>query len=108
MEPFSLPPESEAEHLLRLYFTTVNLMLPCIHEDSFRATYRKAQRDGLRAVRRPWLGVLNVAFAIATNVLTPTSPPLERATRSSMYFDRAVELVRPDMLGRLSLELGMS
>lgn len=108
MDPFALPPQHEAESLLQLYFSTVNLMLPCIHEESFRATYRRARNDGPRTVRRSWLGVINMVFALATNITTPTSPPLERATRSDMYFERAQELVRPEILGRLSLELGMS
>ncbi|KAK3896407.1 hypothetical protein C8A05DRAFT_20609, partial [Staphylotrichum tortipilum] len=105
VEPFALPPQDEADDLLRQYFATVNLMVPCIHEDSFRAMYRRARSVGFRAVRRSWLGVLNMVFAIATNVQTPISPSLERATRSDMYFERAVELARPEILGRLSLEL---
>lgn len=108
VEPFALPPPDEADDLLRHYFATVNLMVPCIHEDSFRAMYRRARSEGLRVVRRSWLGVLNMMFAIATNVQTPISPPIERATRSDMYFERAVELSRPEILGRLSLELGRS
>ncbi len=108
VEPFALPLQDEAEDMLRHYFSTVNLMVPCIHEDSFRAMYRRARSEGLRVVRRSWLGVLNMMFAIATNVQTPISPPLERATRSDMYFERAVELSRPEILGRLSLELGRS
>lgn len=107
VQPFALPAQNEAEHLLRLYFTTVNLMVPCIHEESFRATHRMVRSHGPNAVRRPWLGILNMIFAIATNVLTPTSPLLERATQSKMYFERAVELMRPDMLRRLSLDMGM-
>ena len=107
VEAFALPPPNEADHLLRVYFTTVNLMVPCVHEVSFREQYRKARVHGPRAVRKSWLGILNIVFAVATNVLTPTSPPIERATRSDMYFERAMELARPDMLRRFSLELGI-
>lgn len=107
VDPFALPPQMEANALLHLFFTTVNLMLPCIHEDSFRDMYKKLQVGGTRSVRRSWLGSLNVVFALATNVVTATSPNIERATRSSMYFERAMELVKSDMLGRLSLEMGM-
>ncbi|KAJ5421175.1 hypothetical protein N7465_003694 [Penicillium sp. CMV-2018d] len=103
--PFALPPQMEANALLHLFFTTVNLMLPCIHEDSFRDMYKTLQVGGTRSVRRSWLGSLNVVFALATNVMTATSPNIERATRSSMYFERAMELVKSDMLGRLSLEM---
>lgn len=50
--------------------------------------------------------MLNMVFALATNILTATSPPLERASRSGMYFERAVELMQQDMLGRISVEHG--
>lgn len=107
VEPFALPPPNEADHLLRVYFATVNLMVPCIHEESFRAQYKRARSHGPRMVPIPWLGILNIVCALATNVLTPTSPSIERATRSDMYFERAMELARPDMLRRFSQELGM-
>lgn len=93
--------------MLRLYFTTVNLMIPCVHEDSFRDTYAKMQRNGLESAGRTWLSILSVIFAIATNVAAAISPPNERATKSNMYFEQALELVKSDMLGRPSLEMGM-
>jgi hypothetical protein len=106
--PFALPPQVEADALLHLFFSTVNLMIPCIYENSFRDTYRTLQIDGIRSVRRSWLGTLNVVFALATNVMTATSPNIERAMRASMYFERAMELVKSDILGRPSLEMGMA
>ncbi|KAL4898595.1 putative Zn(II)2Cys6 transcription factor [Aspergillus ambiguus] len=105
VDPFALPSHAEADSLLRLYFSTVNLMIPCIHEETFRDTYMKMQRVGLGGLRRSWLGVLNVIFAIATNVTVATSPTQEGTTRSYMYFERALELVRSDILGRPSLEI---
>ncbi|KAL2827912.1 fungal-specific transcription factor domain-containing protein [Aspergillus pseudoustus] len=102
--PLTLPPQEQADALLRLYFSTVNLFMPCIHEPSFRETYLEMQRSGLGSVRRSWLGILHVILAIATNVMSPTSPTHERAAQSNLYFDRAVELVRPAIFGRLSLE----
>jgi hypothetical protein len=107
VEPFALPSQTEADSLLRWYFTTVNLMIPCIHEDSFRDTYTKTYSVGLRGLRRSWLALLNMVFAIATNIAAATSPTHGRAARSNTYFERAIELVRSDMLGRLSLEMGM-
>ncbi|KAJ5432090.1 uncharacterized protein N7458_011246 [Penicillium daleae] len=104
-DAFLRRPSVEADALLHLFFTTVNLMIPCIYEGSFRDTYRTLQIDGTRSVRRSWLGTLNVVFALATNVMTATSPNIERATRASMYFERAMELVKSDILGRLSLEM---
>lgn len=104
---FTLPPKEEANSLLALYFNTVNLMVPCIDEDSFRKTYLQMQVDGLGSVRRSWLGILSVVFALAINVTAPTSPTAELATRSQTYFTQALELVRPEILGRLSLEMRM-
>ncbi|KAL2702134.1 hypothetical protein AAEP93_006432 [Penicillium crustosum] len=86
VDPFALPPQMEANALLHLFFTTINLMIPCIHEDSFRDMYNKMQVSGTRNVRRSWLGSLNVVFALATNVMTATSPDIERATRSMQLF----------------------
>ncbi|KAJ5549254.1 Zn(II)2Cys6 transcription factor [Penicillium frequentans] len=108
VDPFALPPQAEADALLHLFFTTVNLMIPCIHEGSFRDTAKKLQIDGIRRVRRSWLGTLNVMFALATNVMTATSPDIERASRAGMYFERAMELVKSDILGRISLEMGIA
>ncbi|KAK3332833.1 hypothetical protein B0T19DRAFT_457818 [Cercophora scortea] len=105
VEPFALPPTLEAEQLLKQYFATVNLMIPCIHEDSFRSTWAKARSEGSRTMSRPWLGVFNMTLALASNVMTPTSPPRERAMQSNMYFERAMELARAEMLGRPSVEL---
>lgn len=39
VDPLALPPHVEADSLLHLYFTTVNLMIPCIHEETFRDTH---------------------------------------------------------------------
>ena len=105
VEPYTLPPPAEAERLLRLYFSTINLMIPCIHEGSFRAIWAKACSEGCRAVPRPWLGVICMVLALATNVMTPTSPSVERATLANLYFQRAMELVKPEILGHPSIEL---
>lgn len=107
-DPLKLPSAEEAERLLRFYFTTVNLMIPCIHEGSFRETYSRMQSHGLSSVSRSWLGILNVILAIATNVLSPTSPTCERAAKSNIYFEQALHLTRPSVFGRISLEIGMA
>ncbi|CAK7215100.1 hypothetical protein SBRCBS47491_002367 [Sporothrix bragantina] len=105
VDPFALPPHETSEHLLRLYFATVNLMIPCIHEDTFRAMKRQALPASNLAVSRHWLGLLNMVFAIANNAQTPTSPSAQCVTQSDIFFKRAMALIRPNMLGRVSLEL---
>ncbi|KAL4802084.1 putative Zn(II)2Cys6 transcription factor [Aspergillus unguis] len=104
-EPMKLPSPEEAEPLFRLYFTTVNLMIPCVHEGSFRETYSRMQRRGLGSVSRSWLGILNTILAIATNVMSPTSPTSERAAKSKIYFEQALHLISPSIFGRISLEI---
>ena len=106
VDPFAVPLEEEANYLIWLYFSTVNLMIPCIHETSFRQTYSKLKTDGPRSVRKSWLGVLNMIFAVSTNVTVPTSPAIDRVRRSTAFFERSMELVRADILGRLSVEMG--
>jgi hypothetical protein len=107
IEPFALPPEDAANSMLQLYFNTVNLMIPCVHEDSFRQTLFQMKTEGAESMRRSWLGVLNMMFAVSTNVMTTTTPTHDRAAQSNTFYERAMELVSPEILGRPSVELGM-
>lgn len=107
IDPFALPPKDAADDLLHLYFNTVNLMIPCIHEGSFRQTLFRMRTEGPENIRRSWLGVLNMVFAITTNVMTPTSPTQDRVQQSNKFYERAMELVSPGILGRPSVEMGM-
>lgn len=105
VDPYTLPPQEEAELRFRMYFSTINLMIPCIHEESFRGIWARARVEGCRAVSRPWLGVINIVLALATNASAPTSPSAERATQADLHFQRAMELAKPDILGHPSVEL---
>jgi hypothetical protein len=107
IDPFAVPPNDAAEEMLHLYFNTVNLMIPCVHEDSFRKTLSRLKTEGPENIRRSWLGVLNMIFAITTNVMTPTSPTKDRAQQSNLFYEKAMELVSPGILGRPSVEMGM-
>jgi hypothetical protein len=42
-------------------------------------------RYGLDRMSKPWLGSLNMILEIATNVITPTSPPPEHAAASNVF-----------------------
>lgn len=106
-EPFSLPPEDALNSMLHLYFNTVNLMIPCVHEDSFRQTLFQMKTEGPESMRKSWLGVLNMMFAITTNVMTATTPTHDRAAQSNTFYERAMGLVGPEILGRPSIELGI-
>lgn len=106
IDPFALPPRDAADDMLHLYFNTVNLMIPCIHEDLFRQALFLMRTNGPENIRRSWLGVLNMIFAITTNVMTPTSPTQDRAQQSNTFYERAMELISPGILGRPSVEMG--
>ncbi|KAE8382394.1 fungal-specific transcription factor domain-containing protein [Aspergillus bertholletiae] len=101
----SLPSKEDADGMVHLYFTTVNLMIPCIHEDSFRQMYQYMWRHGPQRMSKPWLGSLNLIFAIAKNIITPTSPPHDRAFASNAFYRRAMDLVKTYMFGPISLDL---
>lgn len=106
VDVYVLPALEQSEQLLHLYFNTVNLMLPCIHEDRFRSMWFIAKSESPEKLSKPWLGIINMVFALASNVVGVRSPPQDRAALSNMCFQRALELVKPYMLGNPSLELG--
>ena len=105
VELYSLPPPDEAERLFRLYFGTINLMIPCIHEESFRGMWAKARAEGCRLLLRPWLGVISMVLALATNVSTAASPSAERATEADLCFQRALGLAKLNILGHPLVEI---
>ena len=101
---FALP--TDAEMLIQEYFATVGLLLPCVHEDSFLALYKQARRTKYKGVRKSWLGLLNMIFALASNTMTATSPMQGVARMSETYYQRALGLATPDLLANTSLEIG--
>lgn len=103
-----LPSRGDADCMIHLYFTTVNLMIPCIHEDSFRQMYQDMWRHGPKRMSKPWLGSLNLIFALAKNIITPTSPSHERVSASNKFYQRAMDLIKPYILGPLSVDLSTS
>ncbi|KAL2820192.1 fungal-specific transcription factor domain-containing protein [Aspergillus cavernicola] len=101
---FALPSPTESDTLVRLYFSAVGLMIPCIQESPFLETYRQVRKMGARSARRSWLGLYNMILAMAANITTPTSPTEERARDSELYFNRALEFAKPLVLGYITFE----
>ncbi|KAJ5184604.1 Zn(II)2Cys6 transcription factor [Penicillium cf. griseofulvum] len=101
---FALPSPTESDTLIRLYFSAVGLMIPCIQEGPFLETYRQVRKMGTQSARRSWLGLFNMILAMAANITTPTSPTKERAEDSELYFNRALELAKPLILGYITFE----
>lgn len=104
-----LPPEEETEKLIRSYFSNTGLLFPFIHEDTFLATYNRMRDQHYRAnIRRTWLGLLNmiVAMAICTSQWAEDGTEY-RTDQSDVYYRRARELCKTQMMRGTTLETGM-
>lgn len=90
---YALPPESLARELIRRYFSNTGQLFPYIHERTFIEKYDEMKESNFRGVKRMWLGLLNVVFAMATSVsLSPygeVSGAGKRAAESEIYYQRA-------------------
>ena len=103
-----LPPDGETQKLIRCYFSNTGLLFPFIHEQTFVETYEQMRHQNYRAnVRRTWLGLLNMILAMAVC----TSDWAEDGTayrpeQSDVYYRRARELCKIQMLRGTTLETG--
>lgn len=104
-----LPPDHEVETLLSAYFSNTGLLFPYIHEESFLDTYYALKNRGfLTSVRRTWLGLLNMILAMATSTSESSSATSSvRTISSNVFYRRAQELCKSQMLRGATLETGM-
>lgn len=103
-----LPSHDEMERLLRTYFANTGLLFPFIHEDSFMHTYRVCRESSFRNVRRTWLGLLNIIFAMATSTdNVGTTAASKRIADSEVFYERATALCGRQMLRGTNLETGI-
>ncbi|KAK2596610.1 hypothetical protein QQS21_006286 [Conoideocrella luteorostrata] len=101
-----LPPENEIEELLRIYFGIYGLLFPFTHEPTFWKTYNDFKATGFRKVRRTWLGVLNMMFAMASNVdRDRTSSPKKRFEKAYTFYSRAVALCSAPSRRTINLDI---
>jgi hypothetical protein len=109
---YALPPDPLARELIRRYFSNTGQLFPYIHEGTFIEKYNQMQREDFKGVRRMWLGLLNVVFAMATSVsLSPDGQVFgaaKRAAESDIYYRRASGLCSEQIaLGKgMSLDAG--
>ncbi len=104
-----LPPHSEIVELMRAYFSNTGLLFPFIHEGSFLATYENIRSRNFRCkLRRTWLGLLNMimAMAVCTSGWAEDTAKY-REEQSHVYYLRAKELCKTQMLRGTTLETGM-
>lgn len=104
---YHLPSELETRALMRSYFSNTGLLFPYIHEPTFLETYEHLKADNFTQVRRTWLGLLNMILAMASS----TSACSDKSTtdirlESDVFYQRAYELCKRQMLRGTSLETG--
>jgi len=105
-----LPPHCETEKLIRAYFSNTGLLFPFIHQESFLAVYESMKSQNFRTnVRRVWLGLLNMILAMAVCTTGWAEDATEyRAEQSDVFYRRARELCKTQMLRGTTLETGKS
>lgn len=104
---YELPSDEQSWDLLDIYFSKTGQLLPFIHEPSFRETYLQMKSNNFNNVRRTWLGLLNIIFAIAMSLCNDGDiPAQQRIERSDIFFQRANALCDQDSRRNTSLEMG--
>jgi len=101
-----LPTVSEMDSLLDLYFNTVGVVFPFIHEETTRKIYAECLSTGFTRVRKTWLGTLNTMFAMATMLDRDTFPSAKnRLEASEVFYRRAIGLCGELSKHVISLEI---
>ncbi|KAL7894090.1 fungal-specific transcription factor domain-containing protein [Trichoderma sp. SZMC 28014] len=103
---YALPSEERTWSLIQQYFHKTGQLLPFIHEPSFCKTYLQMKNERFRAVRRTWLGLLNIILAIAASLSAKDDIPVDkRIQESDIYYQRANGLCDRDSKRNASLEM---
>ena len=101
-----LPAVAEMDSLLDLYFNTVGVVFPFIHEETTRKIYADCLATGFTRVRKTWLGTLNTMFAMATMLDRDTFPSAKkRFEASEVFYRRAIGLCGELSKHVISLEI---
>ncbi|KAE8138138.1 hypothetical protein BDV38DRAFT_292491 [Aspergillus pseudotamarii] len=93
---YVLPSRRHADHLVNLYWQCLDPLEPLLDQKSFWAAYQ-ALFDGreIECNRQIFLCVLNLVFALSTQLQESTSPE-QRHSSSRTFFLRAWHLLRPE------------
>ncbi len=103
----SLPSESRALHLIRLFFSDTGLLFPYVHEEGVLRAYAAARQNRFMAVGKSFLCLVNVIFAFATYISArPDQTAEKNAAESEIFIERAQALVSDIELKSTNLETG--
>lgn len=105
---FYLPPEAETSALINSFFSNTALLFPYIHEKMFRDVYATLPQAKSVAMRRTWLGLLNMVLAMATyTTVSRNGDAQDRYSRSEAFYRRAARLCDGHVMKAANLEMGM-
>lgn len=103
---FTLPSSEETLTLIHRYFADTGLLFPYIHPPTFFDTYYQLKNNSKR-VRRTWLGLLNIILAMAKLTSASGRSPAETCiSESAVYYRRALDLCKGEILRGTTLEVG--
>ncbi len=103
---FLLPSDDETLSLICRFFGDTGLLFPYIHRHAFFETYFELKK-GSKKIRRTWLGLLNMVLAMAKLTAVSEHAPVEQCVQESVvYYNRAFDLCRGEMLRGTTLEVG--
>ena len=106
-EPFALPADGETLQMIQIYFNTTGVLFPYIDEEAFLKTYQQLTSTNIRTVRRSWLGLLNMVLAMSMHASHDNElTAIERATKSDVFFRRALALCEKQIRYGTSVEVG--
>ena len=104
---FYLPPKAETSALIDRFFSDTALLFPYIHEGTFRDMYAGLPEGKFMAMRRTWLGLLNMVLAMATyTTVSPKGDAKNRHLSSEAFYRRATRLCESHVMKTASLEIG--
>jgi hypothetical protein len=107
VDVYSLPPEEDMLHLIRLFFADTGMLFPYVHEGSLLQEFAVAKQNNFTSIRRSWLCLLNMILAFATCVSARPDLPVERnAAESDVFYKRAQALSGKMAFRTANVEIG--
>jgi hypothetical protein len=88
VNPYILPPKPQVLQFLQSYFARCHKLFPYIDERAFYEEYNRAEVSGFQEIRRSWLALLNILFAMALQ-LDSSGLDKERFRMADTFYHRA-------------------
>ena len=107
IDPCVLPLEADIRRMIHAYFTGAGQVFPYIHEQTFRRSYEEVSTENFKRVRRTWLALLNMMFALVKGLEKNSSNQVDELLgQSDIFCRRALALGTKEMLWGSNIETG--